>query len=320
MTENGSDLLIKVVQSLDGEHSSVAERFLLSVVEKEGQVRVRGGSLRGETGGRSRRLRLGRGLSHAEAPSDRGGLVFGSISLYVLEGENVVRAVSTTNVGVESCESDPLILVLEESREHVEDGEARVDNVLEDFGLGGAIRSSYLSVGGLSDRSLEDLFELNETLIEGRKLSVDENFTSLESDLGSRLRVEFGEILEDRGEGGFDEGKRIGFFDEFEEGEDERVLRGGLVVRENEFDDFIELVTVSVSEFENDIIVTAREGSLSEVVSGENASDGVPLVLLEAIAVTVDDVIEGDEEVSNSRGFGGTEFFESRVDSLAKTC
>jgi len=193
----------------------------LSVVEEEGQVGVRSGTLRSETGGGSGRLRLGGSLAHSEAPCNSSRFVFGNIGFDVLEGEDVVRSVGTSNVGVESGESDPLILVLEEPGENVEYGEARVDNVLEDLSLGGSIRGCDFSVSSLSDRGLEDLLELDKTFVEGRKLGVDENFTSLERDLGSGLRIEFSEILENGTEGGFDEGKGIGFLDEFKKGEDD---------------------------------------------------------------------------------------------------
>lgn len=195
VAEGVDELLAEVGEALDREHGSVANGLLLALREKVGEVGEGGGALRGESRGGSGGRRLGGGLAHAEGPGDGGGLVLLGIALDVVDVDEVVGFVRATNVSLEGGESDPRVRVVEEDGEDVENGEAAVDDILEDFGARVASDGTGLAVDGLRNGGLEDLLELDEALVEGGKLAVDEDLASLERDLGSRLGVELGEIL-----------------------------------------------------------------------------------------------------------------------------
>lgn len=317
VAEHALQLLANAAEGRDREHGAVTDRLRLRLVQEVGQVRVGRGTLRGETGRRRRRLRLGSGLAHAESPGDGRGLVLVRVGFDVLEVEKVVRAVRATNVDLEGGKCDPLVLMLEEGRKDIKDGEAAVDDVLEDLGARSPVVRRVLAVDGRSDRSAQDLLELAEALLERGQLRVNQDLARLERDLGRRLRVEFGETLEDRRDDGLDDREAVALLDKVEEGEDERVLRGRLVVREDDADDRVERVAVGIAELEDDIIVAAAERLLGRGVRSKDAGDGRPLVVLESAAVTEDDVLERGEEVANRLRLGGAERLESLIDQLA---
>lgn len=236
----------------------------------------------------------------------------------MVEVDEGVRLVRTTDVDLERRESDPGILVLEEDGEDIEDGESRVDHVLEAVEGGRAIDRSSLSVDSLGDRGGEDLLELDESFVERGELAVDEDLTRLEGDLRRRLGVELGEVFEDDAERRFDDGERVGLLDELEEGEDEGVLRRRLVVRQNELDDDVEVLPVRVSQLEDDVVLPATEHPLRLVVDGHDVGEGGPLVQLEARLVALDDVVERREGSLERRALRRAEVVEGRVDELAQ--
>ena len=107
VTKGGGELLVKVVERGDREHGSVTNGLILTLGEEVGEVREGRGALRGEAGGRGSGRRLGGSLAHPEGPRDGGGLVLGSVSLDVVEIDEVVGLVGATNVGLKSGEADP---------------------------------------------------------------------------------------------------------------------------------------------------------------------------------------------------------------------
>lgn len=321
LAERARELVGKVVEVGDREHRSVANRLLLTAREEEGEVRVRRGALRGGTcARRCRGARLGSGLAHPERPRNDGRLAFRLVCLDVVDADEAVRLVGATDVGVEGGEGDGGVLVAEEGGEDVEDRESRVDNVLEDVLARGAIDPTRLAVDGLRDRRSEDLLELDESLVEGGELAVDEDLARLERNLGRRLGVELGEALEDGAEGRLDQGERVALLDDLEEGEDEAVLGSRLVVRQNELDDRVELLTVRLAKLEDDVVLASGEHELRLRVRGHDVGERRPLVLLEARLVALDDVLEGCERRLEGRALRGAEGVEGRVDELAEAC
>lgn len=321
VAERARELVGEVFEVGDREHGAVANRLVLTAREEEGEVRVRRRALRRRAGARRRRgARLGSRLAHPERPRNDRGLALRVVGLDVVDADEAVRLVGATNVGVEGGEGDRGVLVAEEGGEDVEDREARVDNVLEDVLTRGAVDGSGLAVDGLRDRRAENLLELDESLVEGGELAMDEDLARLERNLRRRLGVELGETLEDGAERRLDEGERVALLDDFEEGEDEAVLGSRLVVRQNKLDDRVELLAVGLAKLEDDVVLPSGEHGLRLRVRRHDAGERRPLVLLEARLVALDDVLEGCERRLEGRALSGAEGVEGGVDELAKAC
>jgi hypothetical protein len=291
-------VLLDLINVLDRDDRTLASGFVLGAGVKVAHVADwvhtaesswPDGHARGARGGRvwwhnrQTELRL-TNLTEGEVPGqDVGSVILGN----VLDGLELVRAVSTASVDLKSSQWDPRIGVDEELRKDVEHGVLGVNDLLDDLEAGLTVVPTGLTVARLENRGAEDVLHLGGTLLERRHSALNEQLTSLQWDLGGLSGLELGKLAKGSTQvlGDVADTGLVGAV-VVEDGDDEVVLRVDASVRQGSVDNLDQVVLVLVSESKDDLLVTVLSSSekvLNIVVLLEERSHDRELVTLEAV-------------------------------------
>ena len=256
----GQDLL-DLVQVVDGQDDALAQGVFGRLVDHVRHV-ADGADALERVVARGRQRGAGRGHGHAvlglaglaqdEVPRDEEGRLRLAVVLHVVD---LVGAEGTAHVDLECGEDNVGVRVGEELRQHVEDGELGVDDLLDDVELRLAVLPAGLAVARLDDGRAQDVLHLRGPLLERGERALDEHLAGLERDLAGRARLQLRQVLEGRAEV-LGDVAHVGLVRavHVEDGQHQVVLGPDAAVREHHLHHPVHVVLVLVAQLQHHVV------------------------------------------------------------------